>query len=820
MPDTPLQTLLKILELEQRQNYQDRSVIGGIEGFLKTNSSLWSSYSDLNADAELQSLLSFPYSNASFAKRQLWVSTITGKIIKQNTPKPINITPPKRTAAPRKKNVNKSTSIESLFQPVTVLKGVDSKTQERLNKIGIANVWDLLFNPPRALIDYSLSLPVNEVKPGVPCTIEGEVWSSKTLRLGSKGRLLVGEIVLGDSTGTMRCLWFGNRFITKTLTPGNTIRISGKPEIYRGALVFQSPEYEFSNASTTNKHTGRILPVYRLTRGLTAKKLRGLSWDTIFRFQQLIPTSHMPTNFYTSNNLLPLDASVSQLHFPDSWESHEQARRTLGLEELVHLQLALTIKQQNQKTPKHVRPIQVPQEFLRLFRQSLPFQLTSSQVNCIDEILADMRRLDRPMTRLLQGDVGSGKTVVIGAAILSAISAGFQSALMAPTEILAEQHYLTFQSLIDPEMQGHQTLQPIITLNSPILPDPIQIGLLTGSTTPAQKAKIYEAALNGSLHLLIGTQSLINQDLKFAKLNLAVTDEQHRFGVLQRADLKDPDATPPHSLTMSATPIPRTLSLSIYGDLDISTINQLPAGRRPVRTRSISSDKTPVAYGFLKKQLLAGHQGFVVCPAIDQTTDLEQISVTQVFDQVSQEFQGHTVALLHGRLSAKKKEEVMDQFRKGQIEILVSTSVIEVGVDVPNANIMLIHGADRFGLSQLHQFRGRVGRGGTQSYCVLISTDPSEAAIARLNALEQTTDGFLLAEQDLRLRGPGDYFGTRQSGMPSLKIANVFDYTLMELARQTATTILAEDPGLELPQNIHLKQNVALLLDQIVHETS
>ncbi|MQG26368.1 MAG: ATP-dependent DNA helicase RecG [SAR202 cluster bacterium] len=814
-----LETLVKILSLETEQEYQDRSVIGGMNTFLNTAFHPSHIPEQLITDSELASLMKFDYSTASISKRRLWVSTVSNKIQRISKPDSLNISPPKRTSrtSPKKKMNNNSFS---LFNKVTDLKGVDTKTQERLGRLGISNIWDLLFNPPRTLLDYSNLLPISEVRPGEACTILGEVWTAKTLRLGAKGRLQVGEVIIGDSTGNIRCLWFGNRFISKTLKTGSKVYISGQPEIYRGSLVFQSPEYELADSSTAGIHTGRLLPVYRLTSGLTAKKLRTLSWNTLKTYQGHIPLGHVGPTFYKDHDLMPLDKAVKHLHFPEDETSHAEARRTLGLEELIHLQLALSIKKTAEETPTGVTTIQVPHHFLREFSSSLPFQLTNSQLDCINNILNDMTRSHKPMTRLLQGDVGSGKTVVVAAAILANIGSGFQSALMAPTEILAEQHFLSFQSFINPEPARYQSLQPIQTIESPVIDREITLALLTGSTTPSQKLKIYEGARDGTIDLLIGTQSLINEELKMNNLNLAVTDEQHRFGVLQRSELKDPATIPPHSLTMSATPIPRTLSLSIYGDLDISTIDELPKGRRPVKTRSIQSDKIPVAYGFMKKQILEGHQAFVVCPAIDENPELGSLSVTEVFKNLVAEFPDLSIELLHGRMSTKKKDSIMEHFRDGSINILVSTSVIEVGVDVPNANIMLIHGADRFGLSQLHQFRGRVGRGTSQSYCVLISMDPSETALERLNALEQTTDGFALAEKDLQLRGPGDYFGVRQSGMPSFKIANIFDYSLMELAKDTASMILASDPNLKASHHLHLKFNVEALISRIVAETS
>ncbi|MBI4282254.1 MAG: ATP-dependent DNA helicase RecG, partial [Chloroflexi bacterium] len=441
------------------------------------------------------------------------------------------------------------------------------------------------------------------------------------------------------------------------------------------------------------------------------------------------------------------------------------------------------------------------------FFSRLPFALTRAQEKALGEILGDMEK-ERPMSRLLQGDVGSGKTAVAFAALLSAIAGGYQGAFMAPTEILAQQHFNTISLLLEglprPASRGNW-----FTFNLAPFPRPLSVGILIGSHSSKQKREIQAMMAQGALDMVVGTHALLQQGVELPRLALAVVDEQHRFGVMQRASLRQKGERP-HLLVMSATPIPRSLALTLYGDLDISVLDELPPGRQTIRTRKVPPERRRDAYDFLRREVTQGRQAFVVCPLIEESEVLQTRAATTEFDHLSTEvFPELSLGLLHGRMPFKEKEEVMARFQRGDLDILVSTPVVEVGIDNPNATVILIEGADRFGLAQLHQFRGRVGRGKYPSYCLLLSDNPSAEAKERLEVMEQVSDGFAVAEADLQFRGPGDYFGTRQSGLPDLRMARLSDQDILALARQEATVLLKEDPNLSLPQHQLLAQNLA-----------
>jgi ATP-dependent DNA helicase RecG len=454
------------------------------------------------------------------------------------------------------------------------------------------------------------------------------------------------------------------------------------------------------------------------------------------------------------------------------------------------------------------------------FLGSLPFNLTGAQSRCIDEISNDMKRGAPPMNRLLQGEVGSGKTVVALAALLSAAATGFQGALMAPTEVLAEQHFRTISGLLGglarPVQDGNR-----VTAYLEALGRPVSVGLLTGSTRQRARRELTELAVGGQLDLLVGTQALIQSGVEMPQLALAVMDEQHRFGVMQRSALRQKGVENPHTLVMSATPIPRTLSLTLYGDLDISIIDELPPGRQTIKTTWLGPERRDAAHGFVRRQVRDGRQAFVIYPLVEESDQVDAKAAVEDHRRLSEEvFPDLRVGLLHGRMPPKDKDKVMRQFRDGELDVLVSTAVVEVGIDVPNATVMLVEGADRFGLSQLHQFRGRVGRGEHQSYCILLCDNPSTVAKERLSALEQIDDGFRLAEVDLELRGPGDFFGTRQSGLPDLRMASLSDRDLLNAARREASQLMESDPELTAPEHAALSRQVARFLDHASGEVS
>ncbi|RME51816.1 MAG: ATP-dependent DNA helicase RecG, partial [Caldilineae bacterium] len=484
-----------------------------------------------------------------------------------------------------------------------------------------------------------------------------------------------------------------------------------------------------------------------------------------------------------AHHFLPLDEATRQIHFPDSWESLEAARRRLAFDELLLIQLGV-FKQRQLWKSRQGTPVQVNRQVVDDFIHALPFPLTNAQRRVLDEILADLSAAS-PMSRLLQGDVGSGKTVVALAAMVAVIADGGQAAILAPTEILAEQHYHSMRALL--EKAGYT--------------GKIAIRLLTGSTRATERQKILDGLADGRVHLLVGTHAIIQRDVSMHNLRLAVVDEQHRFGVEQRGLLRQ-KGTNPHMLVMSATPIPRTLALTLYGDLDLSIIDEMPPGRQEVKTRWLGPQERERAYAFLRAQIEKGRQAFIICPLVEESDKIEAKSAIEEHQRLQTKiFPDLKLGLLHGRMSGKEKEAVMADFRDGKTHILVSTAVVEVGIDIPNASVILIEGANRFGLAQLHQFRGRVGRGQHQSYCLLLSDNTTDEARARLEVMERTSNGFELAEEDLKLRGPGDFFGTRQSGLPSLKLVKLSDTRLLEEARQVARTLFEDDPDLSKPEH-------------------
>jgi ATP-dependent DNA helicase RecG len=526
----------------------------------------------------------------------------------------------------------------------------------------------------------------------------------------------------------------------------------------------------------------------------------------------------LPSDIKTRCQLIPLPQALAQAHYPDNIDLKDKARVRLAFDELFLLQLGVLSKKRDWQESQPGTPIQINQKILDIFLQSLPFKLTIAQQKVLNEILGDMQK-NVAMSRLLQGEVGSGKTVVATAALLTAVADGYQTALMAPTEILAEQHFATIHKLLS--ATGHlQAERDHLYVYSGILPRPVTIALLIGAMTAKNKREIHQLILNGEIDIIIGTHAIIQKDVEFKKLGFIVVDEQHRFGVAQRSTLRQ-KGTNPHVLAMTATPIPRTLALTIYGDLDLSVIDELPPGRQLIKTKWLQPDQRESAYRFIRKEIAAGHQSFIICPLIEESETIQARAATAEYEYLSQNvFPNLRMGLLHGRMAAKDKEKAMQQFHDKELDILVSTPVIEVGIDVPNATVMMVESADRFGLSQLHQFRGRVGRGPDQSYCILLSQNPSDVGQQRLSVIETVHNGFRLAEEDLRLRGPGEFFGTRQSGLPDLRMAKLSDVALLELARKEAERLFTKDRHLKNPENALLVKELARVWTTDIEELS
>ena len=673
--------------------------------------------------------------------------------------------------------------------------------EPRLESIGVNRVGDLVHLFPNRHSDYTKIRKVAQLSPGEDQTAVLTVWEASQTMLG---RQKSTQAVLGDETGNVRAVWFNNPWLASRLIQGSRVSISGKVNVFRGSLVFQGPECEVLDEDDDLLHTGRLVPVYPSTQGMSQRVLRTLVRRALDECIGQID-EFLPEEVLHRAGLVGLRNAIQQMHYPDDWESYQHARRRLAFDELFLLQLSVLSRRTEWKESGGALPLLVEPGSIDAFLSTLSFEPTGAQSRAINDILSDIES-DQAMSRLLQGDVGSGKTIVATAALLAAVHNGTQAALMAPTEILAEQHFLTICRLLDGpgfEPAGGN----IQTLTVAGLDRKLTVALLLGGLRRRIRDDLTSLLSAGLVDIVIGTHALIQESVDIPNLSLAVVDEQHRFGVSQRAKLRDKGMRP-HFLAMSATPIPRSLSMTLYGDLDVSVIDEMPPGRLPVRTRFVENERRDAAFEFVRDELDAGRQAFVVCPLIDESEVIQTKAAQEEFERLSTTvFADRSVGLLHGRMSLEEKERVMDDFKVGGLDVLVATPVVEVGIDVPNATVMLVDGADRFGLSQLHQLRGRVGRGPHQSYCLLLAESPRSEALNRLRLLERTSDGFKLSEEDLKLRGPGDYLGTRQSGLPTFRVAEITDQDLVTLARREAGRILAIDPELARPE--HSSLNVA-----------
>jgi ATP-dependent DNA helicase RecG len=812
-----------ILNIEESHGFDNKAVMGGLDKFLVH----WSEDMAAQAVGNEGFLLKESYESMSAAVREDWVAqwreALGGPPNPNKPPKPAPAarkkkatakkTPAEKKPAEKKATYKTPPAEVTVDAPVDRLRGVDTKLTARLKRLDVETIRDLLYLFPRRHEDYSTAVKISELSPGEECTVVATVWEAREVAKGPRGGRRDTEAVLSDETGNLKVIWFGQRYLARSLKPGIQIAISGKPSVFRGQLVFENPEYEVLDSTASGVHTGRLVPIYPLTEGLTRRNMRRLTWQAVQNWVGGLEDA-LPDDILARTQLMPLLDAVYQAHYPKDMETWERARRRLAFDELFTLQLAVLARRRMQHDNIKGIEIVAPANVIDGFYQTLPFPLTNAQRRCIQEIEADFRAGTPPMSRLLQGEVGSGKTVVALSALLSVAAAGYQGAMMVPTEVLAEQHFQSIGNLLSglarPVQEPH-----LLSVYLEHMDRPVSIGLLTGSSRAPVKRELTKMAADGTLDILIGTQALIQEGISLPKLALAVADEQHRFGVMQRSALQERGQENPHTLIMSATPIPRTLSLTLFGDLDISIIDEMPAGRQEVATKWLKPEQRDTAYGFIRRQVEQGRQAFVVCPLVDESETIESKAATEEYQRLSQDiFPDLSLGLLHGRMPSKEKEKVMRQFRDGELDILVTTPVVEVGIDVANATVMMIDGADRFGLAQLHQFRGRVGRGEHKSYCILMSDTTSETAKERLSALARIHDGFQLAEVDLELRGPGDFFGTRQSGLPSLKMAQISDRELLELARDEATRLMEEDPDLKQPDHAAIAAQVARFVDR------
>lgn len=713
-----------------------------------------------------------------------------------------------------------------LRAPVTAVPGVGPTQEERLHRLGIRTVRDLLFHFPREHHDYSKLHKIGQLEFGQVATVLGLIWEVENIRSGKRG-LVRTCARISDETGAIRAIWFNQPYLLKQLPRGAYIVLTGVKQRIGNRVEFSVRSHELPEQGDLI-NTGRLVPVYPLTEGLTPKALRRMTKWAVDHCAGFLP-EHLPAAVRVRTRLVSLPEAVAQMHYPDGERALADARRRLAFDELFLIQLGMLTRRANWQDGPRAPVLSAPPGLIfadaeaeiaadgspqapaavagtelggglwplteTCFERSLPFRFTGAQRRVLREILRDMAR-DRAMCRLLQGDVGSGKTVVAAAALLVGAAAGYQGALLAPTEILADQHYRSVSALL--------------------APFGLRVALLTGSQKGKERTAAREGLSTGQVAVAIGTHALIQEDVAFERLGVAVVDEQHRFGVEQRDALRQKGYNP-HMLVMTATPIPRTLALTVYGDLDVSTIDEMPAGRRPIITRWRHGAQRREAYQLVAQQVAEGRQAYIICPLVEESEALEAKAATKEYERLKAEvFPELRLGLVHGQLRPSEKDRAMRAFRDGEIDILVATSVVEVGVDVPNATIMLIEDADRFGLSQLHQFRGRVGRGEHQSYCYLLSQEAGAQASERLSVMESTTDGFALAEADLRLRGPGDFFGTRQSGLPGLKVANLADAPLVAESRAQAEWLWQQDPYLRELEHAPLRERVAVFWQEFV----
>jgi ATP-dependent DNA helicase RecG len=810
MSPSPFENLHKMLSQEKQRGCDNRLVIGGLEKLSDT----WAPQAITQVDdvedrlliEEIAGLLR-RYPTLEVDERASFIDSILTRIADRTSGgamapgvrAPIaaehapeedaeSIAPPPPIGRPY--SPRPGPDFGGLEAPVTRLPGIKRGFAEKLDDLRppVRTVGDLLAHYPNRYLDYRTLKTINQLTDGEQVTILGTVRDCQ-VRDTRRG-LKITSCAVSDHTGVIELTFFNQPWLVERLQPGTPLVISGKVDQYLGRLVFPQPEWEVLDRRQI--HTGRLVPVYPLTEGISQKWIR----DTLSRLVETAAprlTDHLPVARRERLGMPSLAEATRQIHFPDSPEALDQARRRLAFDELLFIQLGV-LRQRHQWRAQPGRPVRVQPAVLDDFVASLPFGLTDAQRRVLQEVVADLGQ-SVPMNRLLQGDVGSGKTVVALAAMLVNAADGGQSAIMAPTEILAEQHHRSITSLLGTFGAAHPELNLVPYL-------------LTGSTPANERETIYADVASGHARLVVGTHALIQEAVDFNDLRLVVIDEQHRFGVQQRTALRSKGYNP-HVLVMSATPIPRSLALTLYGDLDLSVIDEMPPGRQTVHTRLMLPLERERAYGFIRSQVEQGRQAFVICPLVEESEKIEAKSAVEEHARLSKEiFPDLKLGLVHGRMNAEEKDAVMTRFRNGDLDILVSTAVVEVGIDVPNATVMLVEGANRFGLAQLHQFRGRVGRGEHQSWCLLLSDTTTPDSGARLRIISETHDGFNLAEEDLKLRGPGEFFGTRQSGLPDIRVARLSDLPLLQTAREEAQDISRTDPELSQPDHQLLAQKI------------
>ena len=800
MAEKALTRLRNLLNLEIQTRWRERAFAGGVAAFCER----WAA--DARADSVQPGLLQeiverlTRYADAESDERERMLNALLGLLDEPPPPDPalenVDRFGPAAARQPKTTVAEGQGDAGSVYQaspqsgdapeppdvlgrPITDLKGIGVKRAEQYTRLGIETVGDLIWHLPHRHDDYSRVRPIADVEVGESLSIVANLRGFDERKFAYKKEIL--QALFSDGSGTVRTTWWNQSWMRKRLTIGKTYRLSGVVGLYMGHKTLENPIFEEIGPSVVKD--GPILPVYGLTSGLRSSDVSRQVQEAL---KLGLPSLHdpLPETLRRHYDLIPLTDALRQIHSPETSERLDNARKRIIFDDFFFLQLGV---QRRRQEIQHFNAaaMTVDDNLLANYLTVLPFALTGAQQRTLDEVRQDMGR-QVPMSRLIQGDVGSGKTVVAAAAMLVAAANGYQSALLAPTQILAEQHFRGLRNLLE-GVELADGARPTVTL-------------LTGRITGQEREAALTGLADGSVQIVVGTTALIQENVAFANLGFVVVDEQHRFGVGQRAAARDKgrETAVPHLLVMSATPIPRSLALTVYGDLDVSVIDEMPPGRTPIKTKRFPPTDRERLYGFVRRQVHQGRQAYIIYPLVEESEVLDVGAAVDAHARLSEEiFPDLRVGLLHGRLKGAEKDEVMRSFAGGDLDILVSTSVVEVGVDVPNATLMLIEDAERFGLAQLHQFRGRVGRGEHESYCALFSRVKGGAQHERLNALAETTDGFILAEKDLELRGPGDFLGTRQSGLPDLKMANLSDTATLHLAQEAAQDLLRQDPDLD-----------------------
>jgi ATP-dependent DNA helicase RecG len=810
-----LDQLSGLLEVERKTDYADAATIGSLSASVLAHTSaalediargegqaeneftlqrlhdLWSEYSDGDEDAReriveaSQRLLL----NLERPTRNVELSTNNKATHEEKSKTKV---PKSKTETPKPETSKTETRTSEAESDLMYLKGVGPKRAALLGKLGVHSVYDLLHYFPARYEDRRRIKTISQLQIGEKEGFAGEVLFPPQTRVmgGRMGGRKLTRVRVGDETGRVDLQWWNQPYREKQLPEGTQLFVYGKVSEFNGMLQIDAPEIEIVGEGDESQ-IGRIVPVYPATEGLLQSALRRAVLTAFEKcpdaLEEVLPPALLEQFDFPSR-----EWALCQIHFPDNWESQETARYRLVFEELFLLQVALAQKKLNARIEEIGIRQEVDESKIKEFLNALPFKLTGAQRRVMREVWRDLKSA-HPMNRLLHGDVGSGKTVVAAYALWMAHATGRQGALLAPTEILAEQHFSTLTRFFRP--MG------------------IEVALLEGSLKSKQKQRIQADLNEGRVSIVVGTHALIQEGITFSNLSVAVVDEQHRFGVMQRAALaqKGPAGLRPDVLVMTATPIPRTMALTVYGDLDVSVLDELPPGRQPIKTVKIKPQQREKAYGFVRDEVKKGRQAYVVCPLVEESEKLAHLQAASALaDRLRhEELHDLRVGLVHGQMSAVEREEQMELFRAGMFDVLVSTTVIEVGVDVPNATIMLIEDAERFGLSQLHQLRGRVGRGEGKSTCVLLGDPRTDDGKARLQVMTKTQNGFEIAEHDLELRGPGEFYGTRQSGLPDFRLANIIhDVDIIQVAREAASELVQSDPHLQAPQHQKLRRAI------------